>query len=144
MAMGSKSNVQTSWNSSNNTHLCIFSGRRKATRTSGGCMLKLSESDSTYCTTSVLFISIVKNVLRDTIIINRTISIFRNQTFDSMLKWFTSLIQTYSINIFSKSQQQHVFPFATFSCSAPWQGSLTLLCNQHGRNVTSSTRVASC
>ena len=43
----------------------------------------------------------------------------------------------------SKSQQQHFFPFVTFSCSAPSQGLLTMLCNQHGRNLTCSTREAS-
>ena len=82
-SMGSKSNIQTSWNSSHNTHRCMLWGRRKQEENLRlhGCMLKQSKFDSTYCTNAVLFISIncTKNVFRDTRRINETISIFRCQ-----------------------------------------------------------------
>ena len=93
-----------------------------------------------------LFIAILQrfdsthlNRINETI---ETISMFRDQTFDSMLKWFTSFIQL--IYSAARGRSNIIFPFATFSCSAPSRGLLTLPCNQHGRNVTSSTRVASC
>ena len=41
-----------------------------------------------------------------------------------------------------RNQQQHVFSLAMFSCSAPWQESLTLFWNKCGWNLTCSSRVA--
>ena len=70
-----------------------------------------------------------KDLIRHTLRTSETISIFKDQRFDSMLKWFNSLIQICSNSTFSRKIQQHFFPFATFSCSAPWQWSLTLLSN---------------
>ena len=144
MAMGSK--TQTSKpheNSSNNTHLCMFSGRKtyKKIWTLHAEIIQIWFHILYHCVP--LFIAILQRF--DSTHLNRineTISMFRDQTFDSMLKWFTSFIQL--IYSAARGRSSILFTFATFSCSAPSRGLLTLPCNQHGRNVTSSTRVASC
>ena len=130
----------------------MFSGSKTSTKKSGRCMLISisSKTDSTYCTIMIHCASqFCKDLIRHIYIsrMNKTISMFREQRFDSMLnfKWFTSLIQICSNRTFSskrQQQQQRFFPFDTCSCSAPWQELPTFLCNQHGWNVTCSTRVA--
>ena len=105
-----------------------------------GSMLKLSKFDSTYCTNAALFISInCTNMCYAIPEEKMKPSQYSDvREFDSMLKWFTSLFY-----IQQQEPAAAFFPFVTFSCSAPWQGLLTLLCNQHGRNLTCSTREAS-
>ena len=146
MAMGSKTQTSKPHEIHQKTPICACSPEGKHTKKSGRCMLKSSKSDSTYCT--IVYPTIHRNSAKiwlDTPTVNRrneTISMFRDQTFDSMLKWFTSFIQL--IYSAARGRSSILFTFATFSCSAPKRGLLTLPCNQHGRNVTSSTRVASC
>ena len=62
--------------------------------------------------------------------------------------WFDAqIIRLLHSNIFkqySAATASSNFCPLTFSCSAPSQGSQTLLSNQHGRNATCATRDVSC
>ena len=100
MAMGSKTNIQTSWNSSKNTHGCMFSRRKnKENNLEVTCWNHPNLIPHTVALSILILQRFNSTHLHR---INGTISMFRDQRFDSLLKWFTSLIQTfniYSINI---------------------------------------------
>ena len=133
MAMRSKTNIQTSWNSSEKPPIgaCSQEGKNKQNNLEVACW----NHPNLIPHTIPSFISILQRFDSTHLSrINKTISIFRDQGFDSILKWFTSLIQT--VYPAARASSSDFFPFVRFSCSAPWQGLLILLCNQHGRNVS--------
>ena len=89
-----------------------------------------------------LFISILQRFDSTYLKMNETISIFGCQRIwfhAQMIHLFHSTI-VYSAPTGSSSD----FSLRQILSQCSWQGSPTLLCNQHGRNVTCSPRVASC
>ena len=149
MAMRSKTNIQTSWNSSEKIPIGACSGRKKQTKQSGSLILN---HPNPILHTVPLFISILQRF---------DLRYHRNKwnhlNVQRSENWFPAqmirpLIQTFNIYSINIQHQEAaaaavIFLFATFSCGAPWQGLLNLLCNhcdQHGRNFTCSTRVAPC
>ena len=126
-SMGSKSNIQTSWNSSHNTHRCMLWGRRKQEEN----LRLLVETIKNWfhilyqrCTIHLNYIIVQKCVTRYqenkwnhlNIQMSESLTSCSN---DSPL--YSNIL--HPTNTFSsKSQQQHFFPFVTFSSSAPSQG----------------------
>ena len=139
-AMRSKTNIETSWNSSENTHRCMFSRRKKTNK--NNLEVACWDRPNLIPHAVPLFISILQRFDSTYLKMNETISIFRCQRIwfhAQMIHLFHSTI-VYSAPTGSSSD----FSLRQILSQCSWQGSPTLLCNQHGRNVTCSPRVASC